>query len=275
MAPRERREAKADREASAAAEKSAKAKQDEEDAYWRAAGEGEKSKSGKKKDAQEAARSDAAAKKAEAKRLADLEEKELAVRALLLYVLRRSVPLSEHPRPHLRCTTAQNTGKRGGKVAPPKVTAAQLAAAAEAEKEQRERQAAAAKKAARKEVSEDAYDALVSSRNSNREEDTVEARGLDSALAAVQTLSLGTGTDASGAGDKHPEKRMKAAWAAYEAAELPRLQEDKPELKRQQYRDMLWKSWQKSPNNPLNQAKGSSAALAAMSGPPDSDDEGE
>jgi len=81
MAPRERREAKAEREASAAAEKSAKAKQDEEDAYWRAAGEGEKSKSGKKKDAQEAARSEAAAKKAEAKRLADLEEKELAVRA--------------------------------------------------------------------------------------------------------------------------------------------------------------------------------------------------
>jgi len=171
--------------------------------------------------------------------------------------------------------TAQNTGKRGGKVAPPKVTAAQLAAAAEVEKQQREQQAAAAKKAARKEVSEDAYDALVSSRNSNREEDTVEARGLDSALAAVQTLSLGTGTDASAAGDKHPEKRMKAAWAAYEAAELPRLQEDKPGLKRQQYRDMLWKSWQKSPNNPLNQAKGSSAALAAMSGPPDSEDEDE
>lgn len=49
-------------------------------------------------------------------------------------------------------------------------------------------------------------------------------------------------------------RRMRAAWLAYEARELPLLQQDKPNLKKSQYKDMLWKSWQKSPDNPLNQA---------------------
>ena len=56
---------------------------------------------------------------------------------------------------------------------------------------------------------------------------------------------------------------MKAAWLAYEEAELPALVADKPGLKRQQYRDMLWKTWQKSPQNPLNAAALARAATAA------------
>ena len=116
----------------------------------------------------------------------------------------------------LRLPASQNTGKRGGKVAPAKVTAAQLAEAAEQERKRREDAAEKAKKAARKEVSEDAYDALVSSRNVNREAEAVDARNLDSALVAIQSLALSEG-GAEG-GDKHPEKRMKAAWAEYEAA---------------------------------------------------------
>jgi hypothetical protein len=181
------------------------------------------------------------------------------------------VPLNLCAPTHTR-DAPQNTGKRGGKVAPAKVTAAQLAEAAEAEKKRREEAAERAKKAARKEVSEDAYDALVSSKNVNRDVDAVEARGLDSALVAIQSLALTADGDAP-SGDKHPEKRMKAAWAAYEASELPGLQAQKPGLKRQQYKDLLWKSWQKAPTNPMNASRGSSAGLASMGGPPDSDDE--
>ena len=108
MPPKERREAKADREAAKAEQEGARKKQQEvrccraqrdlspsrvltvsrrvlssqEDALWAAAGDGEKSKSGKKKDAMEASKAEAAAKKAEAKRLAEEEERELAVRVL-------------------------------------------------------------------------------------------------------------------------------------------------------------------------------------------------
>ena len=165
------------------------------------------------------------------------------------------------------------------------MTAAQLAAAKEAAERAQEDKAAAARKAAKKEVDERAYDALVSVRNANRAEDTLDASGMDQALAALDSISLDDGSAAS-AGDKHPEKRMRAAWAAYEAAELPALQAEKPNLKRTQYRDMLWKvrpicshlrcfarrlppadalracvscaqSWQKSPANPLNAARAS------------------
>lgn len=151
------------------------------------------------------------------------------------------------------------------------MTAAQLAAAQEAEKAAREATALRLKQAQRKELSSYACDALVGARNANRETETLEARGLDGALKALDSLAL----DDSGA-EKHPEKRMKAAWAAYEAAELPALQAEKPGLKRQQYREALWKSWQKSPLNPLvaaAAARGASSANLTVQGPPESDDE--
>lgn len=40
---------------------------------------------------------------------------------------------------------------------------------------------------------------------------------------------------------------------AFEEAELPRLKEEKPGLTHNQYKDMIWKLWKKSPDNPLNQ----------------------
>jgi hypothetical protein len=51
---------------------------------------------------------------------------------------------------------------------------------------------------------------------------------------------------------------MKAAWAAFQERELPELKLQKPGLRINQYRDMLWKIWAKHPENPLVQA----AALA-------------
>lgn len=40
---------------------------------------------------------------------------------------------------------------------------------------------------------------------------------------------------------------------AFEEAELPKLKEEKPGLTHTQYKDMIWKIWKKSPDNPLNQ----------------------
>ncbi|KAF8405497.1 hypothetical protein HHK36_010404 [Tetracentron sinense] len=40
---------------------------------------------------------------------------------------------------------------------------------------------------------------------------------------------------------------------AFEDTELPNLKEEKPGLTHTQYKDMIWKLWKKSPDNPLNQ----------------------
>lgn len=53
--------------------------------------------------------------------------------------------------------------------------------------------------------------------------------------------------------DKHPEKRMKAAYTAYEERKLRELKEENPTLRLSQLKQMIFKEWQKSPENPLNQ----------------------
>ena len=52
-----------------------------------------------------------------------------------------------------------------------------------------------------------------------------------------------------------PCRRAKAAFEAFQERELPVLKEDKPGLKQSQYKDMLWKAWQKAPDNPFNKPK--------------------
>lgn len=71
------------------------------------------------------------------------------------------------------------------------------------------------------------------------------ATNIDEALAV---LSSGDPTD-----DKHPEKRMKAAFKAYEDAQLTRMKADNPSLKLSQLKQLIFKNWQKSPENPMNQ----------------------
>jgi len=53
--------------------------------------------------------------------------------------------------------------------------------------------------------------------------------------------------------DKHPEKRVKATYAAYEEKNLPQFREENPTLKLSQLKELIWKQWQKSPENPINQ----------------------
>lgn len=76
------------------------------------------------------------------------------------------------------------------------------------------------------------------------------ASGIDDAIDA---LTIAT-TDANAASvERHPERRVKAVYAAYEERRLPELRKEHPGLRLNQMKDMLWKEFEKSPENPMNQ----------------------
>ncbi|XP_053320369.1 coiled-coil domain-containing protein 124 [Spea bombifrons] len=76
------------------------------------------------------------------------------------------------------------------------------------------------------------------------EEGEVEARTVEDAIAALSV---------SKELDRHPERRMKAAFAAYEEISLPRLKQENPNMRLSQLKQLLKKEWMKSPENPMNQ----------------------
>lgn len=53
--------------------------------------------------------------------------------------------------------------------------------------------------------------------------------------------------------DKHPEKRLKAAYASFEEHRLPQLKTAHPTFRLSQLKQLLRKEWLKSSENPLNQ----------------------
>jgi len=55
--------------------------------------------------------------------------------------------------------------------------------------------------------------------------------------------------------DKHPEKRLQAAYKAFEERMMPRVKEENKSMRLSQWKQIIWKEWTKSPENPLNQAK--------------------
>lgn len=57
--------------------------------------------------------------------------------------------------------------------------------------------------------------------------------------------------------DRHPEKRMKAAYNTFEETRLPVLKQENPNMRLSQLKQMLKKEWMKSPENPLNQRNAS------------------
>ncbi|XP_070817691.1 coiled-coil domain-containing protein 124 [Chaetodon trifascialis] len=77
------------------------------------------------------------------------------------------------------------------------------------------------------------------------DEGTVEARTIEDAIAALSTEPVDL--------DHHPERRMKAAFAAYEEANMPRLKKENPNMRLSQLKQQLKKEWMKAPENPLNQ----------------------
>lgn len=78
----------------------------------------------------------------------------------------------------------------------------------------------------------------------------LNATGIDNALDA---LSL-TSANPSEKIDRHPERRFKAAYAAYEARRMPELEEEHKGLRKKQREDMIRKEFERSPENPFNQA---------------------
>ena len=80
----------------------------------------------------------------------------------------------------------------------------------------------------------------------------LNATGIDDALDA---LSLAAGSTDATKIDKHPERRFKAAFAAYEVRRLNEMDEDGSGqgLRQNQKREKIRKEFEKSEENPFNQ----------------------
>jgi len=91
---------------------------------------------------------------------------------------------------------------------------------------------------------------LLDSEPSDLKQPTLNASGIDSALDA---LSL-TGSPDSQKIERHPERRYKAAYKAYEERRMPELEVEHSGLRKQQRVELIKKEFEKSPENPFNQA---------------------
>eukprot|EP01113_Clastostelium_recurvatum_P047496 TRINITY_DN8483_c0_g1_i1.p3 TRINITY_DN8483_c0_g1~~TRINITY_DN8483_c0_g1_i1.p3 ORF type:complete len:158 (-),score=65.58 TRINITY_DN8483_c0_g1_i1:40-513(-) len=129
--------------------------------------------------------------------------------------------------------------------------------------QKREKADAEAKRAAAKAKTDEEEDAIPENTNRLLAEEAeaeasgaaLHARGIDEAVSKMSLASSSSSSSSSSsADDKHPEKRLKAAFSQYEERELPLLRADNPGLKLSQVKEILWKQWQKSPENPLVQA---------------------
>jgi len=84
-------------------------------------------------------------------------------------------------------------------------------------------------------------------------------RGIDSALSSLNATGIDNALDAlslttkdNDKVDRHPERRFKAAYAAYEERRLEEMKDEKG-LRRQQKVDQIRKEFEKHPDNPFNQ----------------------
>ncbi|ORZ33520.1 hypothetical protein BCR44DRAFT_127808 [Catenaria anguillulae PL171] len=111
----------------------------------------------------------------------------------------------------------------------------------------------AAKVAARREQA-------IESASSQLAEPTPEysASGLDAALELLDFTGIGDASSSASSAkaakevDRHPERRAKAAWLAFKERELDAAKKENPGLRLSQLNEILWKRWQKSPENPFN-----------------------
>ncbi|KAF9453696.1 DUF1014-domain-containing protein [Macrolepiota fuliginosa MF-IS2] len=97
-----------------------------------------------------------------------------------------------------------------------------------------------------------------SDKGKEAEPESFSATGIDNALELMEVVTAkmdkaSLGQQAAGL-EKHPERRFKAAFEAYQERELPNVKQEHPGLRLQQYKELLYKQFQKSPENPFNQA---------------------
>lgn len=88
-------------------------------------------------------------------------------------------------------------------------------------------------------------------------------RGIDGALGSLNATGIDNALDALSLTakdnekiDRHPERRFKAAYAAFEERRLDEMKDDKG-LRRQQKIDQIRKEFEKHPENPFNQVSAS------------------
>lgn len=169
------------RKVAAADEKKQREAKSKEDALW--ADEGAGGKAAKKKAEEEKKRAEAAQKRAELEQLKAAEEKEMA--------------------------SLSKKGVRGPKAdSSPKVTRAELDRIREEDAKRKEEGDRLKKKAAARIQDEEDYARVVNVANTNRLEKSVDARNLDEAVTQLSAVTL----DEQAALDKHPEKRLRAAY---------------------------------------------------------------
>jgi hypothetical protein len=146
-----------------------------------------------------------------------------------------------------------------------KITRAQLLRQQEELDERRRQQAEAEKLAAKKLVVQEELTPNLNRAISEQEardaaqygeQNIIRASGIDNALGAVSggvLVSAAAASSVSAAAaavlDSHPEKRMKSAYAEYEERYLPIVREENPHLKLSQYRELVFKQWQKVRHN--------------------------
>ena len=191
-------EARARKEAAADSKRSA-AEKAAEDARWQ--DEGKQTKAAKSKEEQERKKAEQAAKRAELKKLEEMEAQEMA-------------KISAKKAAGSAGKAGAGASKAGGSGGKPgtatKVTHAELEK--QREKEQKEREVAEAvrrRQAAREKGEEEYAKSLDSMTNTNRMETVVDARNLEEAVAQLRLME---GEPGATPVDKHPEKRMKAAY---------------------------------------------------------------
>ncbi|ETV95496.1 hypothetical protein H310_10965 [Aphanomyces invadans] len=211
-----------------AEKKSKKSAQDEA----RAAAEwsqGADARSAKRAQDEELKRQQADAKKAELKRLQ--EEEEAAMSGIKAKAKTKAQKDIDKPWEAALAPVAKKNNK-GSRVPPPPPKAVAVPAPS--------------RPATRDDIvfDERSDDDLFQNRN-RMQSDVLEATTIEGAL------------DLLGVNDKdperHPERRMKAAYKAFEEATMPQLREDYPGLKLSQYKQRLSDMWRRSPQNPLNQ----------------------
>ena len=134
--------------------------------------------------------------------------------------------------------------KLKGKTTPAKVTRSEIVTLQEKESEKRK---AAATKPEKKNVT---VDDCLPEENINHlvadtlaAEDGMEARNVEDAISVLSVDDKQ---------ESHPERRLKAAFAAFEEERLPVLKAENPNMRLSQIKQMLRKEWLKSPDNPLN-----------------------
>jgi len=89
------------------------------------------------------------------------------------------------------------------------------------------------------------------------EVESYAATGIDNALDLLEVVTAKMDKASIGqqaaAIETHPERRFKGALEAYQERELPNIRQEHPGLRLQQYKELLYKQFQKSPENPFNQ----------------------